>query len=243
MKPHRCSGGLTSDEACRRRQRFGPMRCPPPVGTSFAWRSKIVGAGSMDARGHDPARTRRRVTCRGRRHCRTHPVQRRAPTFKGSRPSNPCCSKVTVCALNASVRREAARRTIPNCRSGALMWWPFHSTPWSQRRYQTHVGRGPARSIDAHRRSILNEARCGRAHLHGRAGARGEARAPVTATRAPFHFVSPRPRNWLESPRTGDPGAETRGHDDARGTIPRHRGNTIDTRRPGALSASAMEAP
>lgn len=150
----------------------------------------------------------------------------------------------------AAISQRASSRAPRRGRKGAVGGCPVATSVTEHRRLELAAQftgrncfrqrcerRGP-RSYDAASRRLPGPLRCHR--NRGCALRSHKAHGPI---RAPFHFVSPRPRNWLESSRAGKPSAEPGGHADARGAVPSRRGNTIDTRRPGALSASAMEAP
>ena len=110
--------GLTSDEARRRLEKFGPNAMPDTSAHPLRMAlEKILGAGSVDARGRDRARAGARQVCRGRDHRRPPGVQRRARVFPGGpRPGNPCRAEV---AAGADRVRPARRRVEDRARGRA----------------------------------------------------------------------------------------------------------------------------
>ncbi len=145
--------GLTSDEARRRLENFGPNAMPDTSRASVAHGAReILGAGAVDARGGDRARTGARQVCRGRDHRRSPGVQCRTRAVPGEpRPGNPCRAEVA-----ARVERvRPARRRMENParrRAGAGRRGEAVARRRGCRGCAPHRGRNPARPIHAHRR-------------------------------------------------------------------------------------------
>jgi hypothetical protein len=106
--------------ACRARKRaacrlekVGPTRCPIRRCIRCAARWEILGAGALDARSGDRARTGARQVRRGGHHCRAAGVQCGTGLFQESRAQATLTALKSRLALNASVRRDGAWKTIP----------------------------------------------------------------------------------------------------------------------------------
>ena len=163
--------GLTSDEARRRLEKFGPNAMPDTSAASVAHGAReILGAGSVDARGCDRARTGARQVCRGRDHRRSPGVQRRTRTVPGEpRPGDPRRAEV---AARAECVRPARRRVEDHTRgrTGAGRRGEAFARRRGRRGCAPHRGRSPARPIHAHRRIGTHRSRRRRADLCRSAG-------------------------------------------------------------------------
>ena len=158
--------GLTSDEARRRLEKFGPNAMPDTSAASVAHGAgEILGAGSVDARGCDRARTGARQICRGRDHRRSPGLQRRARTVPGEpRPGDPCRAEVAACAERiCPARRRVEDHT--RGRAGPGRRGEAFARRRGRRGCEPHRRRSPARSVHAHRRIRTDRSRRRRADL------------------------------------------------------------------------------
>ena len=163
--------GLTSDEAQRQLAKFGPNAMPDTSVQPLAHGAgEVLGAGAVDARSRDRARTGARQICRSRDHRPSPGVQRRAWTLPGKpRPGDACGAEV---AARADRLGQTRRRLEDRARSGAGAGRSGEAVAWRRGRggCEAHGRRSSARPIHAHRRIGADRGRRRRSDLCGGVG-------------------------------------------------------------------------
>ncbi len=192
--------GLTSAEARRRRNEFGPNTVSEQVPPR--WRvflAKFWAADSVDARSRDRAPDRARRLCRGRGHRRTAAVQRHAGLHSGRAGERR--ARRTQEAAGTDRPGPPRRRVGQACRSGAGAGRrdPIAARRLGAGRCRHRVRIGDARPVDAHRRVDSGRRQCRRPSLCRSAGAArpGRRRGDRNRRQAP---ISDAPPSWCASP-------------------------------------------